>query len=141
MALVFAKAAQAKGIGFDPIAVSSPGELARSIKEMLPKIDVLILAVDPLILDPRNMDLIVQQSIAQKKPAVGFLTELASLGVAICLVTAPGEVAAKAVEFSEFTGIKGKKRVEIDSTVIVLSKKAVEPLKLDKTKLGASDVR
>jgi len=141
MALVFAKAALAKGIAFDPIAVSSPGELARAMKEALPRIDVLILAVDPLLLDPRSMDLIVEQTLAQKKPAVGFLSELAPLGVAVCLVSAPAEVAAKAVELSEFSGIKGKKRVEVDSTVVFLSKKAAAPLKLDKAHLGATDVR
>ena len=141
MALLFAKSAQSKAVGFDPIAVSSPGELARSMKEVLPRVDVLVLAVDPLILDPRSVDLIVEQTIAQKKPAVGFLGELAPLGVAVCIVAAPNDVAAKAVELSEFSGIKGKKRVEVDSTVIVLSKKAAEPLKLDKARLGATDVR
>ncbi len=141
MALVFAKVAQSKGIGFNPIAVSSPGELARSMKEMLPQIDVLLLAVDPLMLEPRNVDLIVEQSIKEKKPAIGFLSELASLGAAVCLVPIPSEVAAKAVELSEFSGIKGKKRVEVDSMTIVLSKKAAESLKLDKTRLGANDVR
>jgi hypothetical protein len=141
MALAFAKAAQAKNVGFEALGVSSPGELARTIKDALPRIDVLLLAVDPLLFDRRSLDAIVEQSMAQKKPAVGFLSELAALGVAICLSTAPAEVAAKAVELSEFTGVKGKKRVEIDSAVIILSKKAVEPLKLDRARLGATDVR
>ena len=141
MALAFAKAAQAKNIGFEALGVSSPGELARTIKDALPRIDVLLLAVDPLLFDRRSLDAIVEQSMAQKKPAVGFLSELAALGVAVCLSTAPAEVAAKAVELSEFTGVKGKKRVEIDSAVIILSKKAVEPLKLDRARLGATDVR
>jgi hypothetical protein len=141
MALVFAKAAQARGVGFEPIAVSSPGDLARAMRESLPRIDVLLLAVDPLLFDRRALDVVVQQTLAQKKPAVGFLGELAPLGVAVCLVTAPADVAARAVELAEFTGVKGKKRVEVDSTVIILSKKAVEPLGLDRVRLGADDVR
>lgn len=141
MALLFAKAAQARNVGFEPLAVSSPGDLARTMKDALPRIDVLLLAVDPLLFDRRSLDAIVQQTLALKKPAVGFLNELAPLGVAICLSTAPADVVAKAVELSEFTGVRGKKRVEVDSTVIVLSKKAVEPLKLDRARLGASDVR
>lgn len=141
MALVFAKAAQAKGMGFDPIAVSSPGELARAMKEALPKIDVLLLAVDPLLFDRHSMDVIVEQSLSQKKPAVGFLSDLAPLGVAVCLALPSGDVAAKAVELSEFSGVRGKKRVEIDSVVVVLSRKAADVLKLDKASLGATDVR
>ena len=141
IALVFEKAAQAKGVDLVSIPVSSPGELARAMKEMLPKIDALLLAVDPLLLDPRNLQLIVEQTIAQKKPAVGFLSELAPLGVAVCLITDPAEVAAKAVELSTFSGLKGKKRVEVDSTVIILSKKTAERLKLDKARIGANDVR
>ena len=98
-------------------------------------------AVDPLLFDRRSLDVIVDQTLSQKKPTVGFLTDLAPLGVSVCLVTSPADVAAKAVELSEFSGVKGKKRVEVDSTVVVLSKKAADALKLDRARLGATDVR
>lgn len=140
MALLFAKAAQARGLTFNPIPVSSPGELARALKDELPKIDVLLLAVDPLLFDRRNLEAIVAQSIAQKKPAVGFLRDLTALGVPVCLVSSPGEVAAKAVELSEFTGIKGKKRVEIDSALVFLSRKSSTALNLSQD-LGTVDGR
>lgn len=141
MALLFAKAAESRGVALQPLGVSSPGDLARTMKDALPQVDVLLLAIDPLLFDRRSLDAIVQQSLALRKPAVGFLGELASAGVAVCISPVPAEVVAKAVELSEFTGIRGKKRVEVDSAVIVLSKKALEPLKLDRARLGASDVR
>lgn len=52
IALAFLKAGESQGVTVVPVSVTSSGDLIRELKQALPKVDVLLLAVDPILFDP-----------------------------------------------------------------------------------------
>src|SRR5262249_28670103 len=86
IALQFLKAGTGQGVTVVPVTIGSSGDLVREIKAALPKVDVLLLAVDrEVIFEQRNLEFIVSEAREAKKPTVGFVAELAGLGVTIAL--------------------------------------------------------
>jgi ABC-type uncharacterized transport system substrate-binding protein len=136
--LQFLKAGSAQGVMVLPITVASSGDLVRELKGALPKVDAVLLAVDPLLFeDERNLEFILEQSVAARKPTVGFLEDLANLGVTVALVAPAEEVAATAVAASAQPVLVGKKRVEVDGISVIVSRKAAAAIGLDGEALSA----
>jgi ABC-type uncharacterized transport system substrate-binding protein len=135
--LQFLKAGSAQGVMVLPITVASSGDLVRELKGALPKVDAVLLAVDPLLFEERNLEFILEQSVAARKPTVGFLEDLANLGVTVALVAPAEEVAAAAVAASAQPVLVGKKRVEVDGIAVIVSRKAAAAIGLDGEALSA----
>lgn len=135
--LQFLKAGSAQGVTVLPIPIGSSGDLVRELKGALPKVDALLLAVDPVLFDERNLAFILEESQAARKPTVGFLEDLAELGVTVALVAPAQEVAATAVAASAQPVLVGKKRVEVDGITVVVSRKAAAAMGLDGEALSA----
>jgi ABC-type uncharacterized transport system substrate-binding protein len=129
--LQFLKAAAAQGVTVLPITIGSSGDLVRELKGALPKVDALLLAVDPVLFDERNLEFIVKESLAAGKPTVGFLEDLAKLGVTVALVAPADQVAAAAVAASAQPVLVGKKRVEVDGIAVIVSRKAATAIGLE----------
>lgn len=141
IALGFLKQGESDGVGVVPIPVSSSGDLVRELRQALPKVDVVLLAVDPILFDRRSLEFITDETRSARKPTVGFLEELAGLGVTVCLVTPPDAAAAAAVEAAQEPVRLGKKRVEVDKTLVIVSRAAAKAVGLNPEALGAQQVR
>jgi ABC-type uncharacterized transport system substrate-binding protein len=126
VALAFLKAGTEAGVAVTPIPVASSGELVRELKGALPRVDVLLLAIDPLLFDSESLKFIVDEAAAAGKPTVGFLEELTRLGVSVALVAPPQAAASAAVEAAASPVLIGKKRVEVDSQQVVLARPSAQ---------------
>jgi ABC-type uncharacterized transport system substrate-binding protein len=141
IALQFLKAGSAQGVTVVPVTIGSSGDLVREVKGALPKVDALMLAVDRVIFDQRNLEFIVQEARQARKPTVGFLEELAGLGVTVALVAPPDQVAAAAIAASTQPVMLGKKRVEVDGIAVIVSRKAAADIGLNGEALGAQKLQ
>lgn len=141
VALAFMKAAEGQGVTVVPITVSSSGDLTRELKSALPRIDVLLLAVDPILFDPQNLEYIVSETRAAGKPTVGFLEEMTRLGVTVGLVPSAEAQATVAVDAAREPVLVGKRRVEVVEATVVVSRRAAEALKLDPEAIGAQRIQ
>jgi ABC-type uncharacterized transport system substrate-binding protein len=142
IALQFLKAGSAQGVTVLPVTIGSSGDLVREIKGALPKVDALLLAVDrDVIFDQRNLEFIVGEARQAKKPTIGFLPELAGLGVTIALVAPPDQAAAVAVAAAAQPVLLGKKRVEVDAMEVIVSRKAATDIGLSAEALGAQKLQ
>ena len=124
IALQFLKAGSAQGVTVVPVTIGSSGDLVRDIKGALPNVDALLLAVDPIVFDPHSLEFIVAEARNANKPTVGFLEDLAHLGVTVSLVALPAEAAEAAIAASAQPVLIGKKRLEVAGMAVVLAKKA-----------------
>jgi ABC-type uncharacterized transport system substrate-binding protein len=140
VAVSFKKMADSQGLSLWPLPVSSSADLARTMSQAMPKIDVLVLAVDPILFDRQNLKIIVAAATAAKKPTVGFLDGLPGLGVTVSLVAEPSASAALAVGVSEGAKTEGKKLVDVDSAMVVFSKKSAEAVGIDPEASGANKI-
>jgi ABC-type uncharacterized transport system substrate-binding protein len=142
IALQFLKAGAAQGVTVVPVTIGSSGDLVREIKGALPNVDALLLAVDrDVIFDQRNLEFIVGEARQARKPTIGFLEELAGLGVTIALVAPPDQVAAVAVAAAAQPVMLGKKRVEVDGMAVIVSRKAATDIGLNGEALGAQKLQ
>jgi hypothetical protein len=87
VATAFADAARARGLSLQGIPVRSPGDLVRHLRSGLEGVDVLLVPVDPLVFDRQSLQIVVDEAKAAAKPAIGFLPDLAELGLAGSIVT------------------------------------------------------
>ncbi len=140
IALQFLKAAAAQGVTLEPVPVNSAGDLIRDLDGALPKVDALLLAVDPILFDRQALKFIVDKCTAEKKATVGFLEDLPKLGVTAVLVTPPAAVAAMAAQAAQEKVTVGKKRIEVDGATIIVSRKAATAIGLNPEALGATRV-
>ena len=121
--LQFLKAGSAQGVTVVPVTIGSSGDLVRDIKGALPNVDALLLAVDPIVFDPHSLEFIVQEARNANKPTVGFLEDLAQLGVTVSLVARPEEAAEAAIAASAQPVLIGKKRLEVEGMAVVMAKR------------------
>jgi hypothetical protein len=140
IALAFLKAGEAQGITVTPIPVSSSGDLTRELRKAIAGVDVLLLAVDPILFDPGSLEFIVDEARAARKPTVGFLDELPKLGITVSLVLPPAAAAEAAVEAAREPVTVGKRRVEVDSSMVIVSKKGAEAVGLSPEAFGAQRI-
>ncbi len=138
VALAFMKAAQEQGVELTPIAVGSSGDLTRELPKALASIDVLLLAVDPLIFDRESLAFVVEQAGAARKPTIGFLAELPRLGVTLALVASAAATAQAAVTAARDPVLVGKKRVDVDNVTVIASRKGLGAMGLSPEVLGVS---
>ena len=138
---LFQKAATAKGATIVPIAAGSSGELVRALATIGADVDVLILAIDPLVFDRQALRFVVEKATAAKKPTIGFLPELASLGVTIALTNDAASVAASAVNAVKTSHPGTRGTAEVDGLTIVASKRAAELIGIPLESLGAHQTR
>jgi len=136
--VLFAEAAQRQGLTLVPIAVGSPGELVRGLKETLPVVDALLLPVDPILFDRESLGLIVAEAARAKRPTVGFLDALPALGVTACLVTSPAATASAALEAARTPG--SARSIEADNPVLVVSRRAALAIGLVPEAMGAQRI-
>jgi hypothetical protein len=122
--LQFLKAGSAQGVTVVPVTIGSSGDLVREIKGALPNVDALLLAVDPVVFDQHSLEFIVAEARSAGKPTVGFLEDLAHLGVTVSLVALPAEAADAAIAASTQPVLIGKKRLEVEGMAVVTAKKA-----------------
>jgi hypothetical protein len=133
----FLRAGAAHGVAVVPVTVSSSGDLVRALRATLPELDVLLLAVDPVLFDAASLEIIVAEARAARKPAVGFLEDLTRLGVPVALVANAEAAAALAVGASGDPVRVGKRRVEVAGAEVVVSRAAAAAIGLDPAALGA----
>ena len=137
VAVQFLREGAAQGVSVVPVPVSSPADLVRDLAPALARVDVLLLAVDPVLFDARNLELIVSQARAARKPTLGFLEDLTRLGVTVAILAPPEAAADAALSASGAPVLVGKRRVDAESTVIVVSRAAAAAIGLDPEGLGA----
>ncbi|MCL4821304.1 MAG: hypothetical protein KJ067_19840 [Vicinamibacteria bacterium] len=138
IALGFVKAGEAAGVAVVPVTVNSTGDLYRSVKPALGKVDALLLAIgDPVTTSRESVEYVVEQSQAAKKPTVGFLEGLTREGVTLALVAPPAAMAKAATEAAQQPQTVGKKRIEVDQMQVVVSRKAAEAIGANPEALGA----
>jgi hypothetical protein len=140
VALQFLKAGSAQGVTVVPITVGSPADLARELGPALSRVDVLLLAVDPILFDPRNLELIVNEARSARKPTLGFLEDLTRLGITLALLATPDAAAAAALSASGAPVLVGKRRVDADGTIVVVSRAAATAIGLNPEALAAQRV-
>jgi hypothetical protein len=138
VALAFMKAAEEQGLTLTPIPVGSSGDLTRELPKALASIDVLLLAIDPLIFDRESLAFVVEQAAAAHKPTLGFLEELPRLGVTLALVTSAAATAQAAVDASREPVLVGKRRVDVDHLTVIASRKGAGAMGLSPETLGAT---
>ncbi len=138
--LQFLRAGTAQGVTVVPVPVGSSGDLVRELKQALPKVDALLLAVDPVLFDPRSLEFIVDEAREARKPTVGFLEDLVRLGVTVVLVAPADATAAAAVGASGEPVLVGKRRVEVPGTVVIASRKSAASIGLSPEALGAQRI-
>lgn len=119
-----------------PVTAANAGQVVRSAAAQL---DALLLLVDPIVFDARALRDITAASAASKLTTVGFLPDLASLGVTVALAPPPRSVAAAATRAAAAGG--GRKTVEADEIDIVVSTKSAQEVGLDPTILGPHSTR
>ena len=141
VAVAFLRAGQASGVAVDAITVSSQGELARKLRGQLQKVDVLLLAIDPVVLTERNLSFIVKEAQRAKKVTVGFLDGVIRVGVTASIVAPPEAIAAAAVAAAATPVKVGKKRVDVEGSVVIVSRKSAEALGMNPEAMGADIVR
>jgi hypothetical protein len=137
VAVQFLREGAAQGVSVVPIPVSSPADLVRDLGPALARVDVLLLAVDPVLFDARNLELIVSEARGARKPTLGFLEDLTRLGVTVAILAPPDAAADAALSASGAPVLVGKRRVDAESTVIVVSRAAAAAIGLDAEGLGA----
>lgn len=137
VALSFLKAGEPHGVTVVPVPVTSPADLTRELRGALAKVQVLLLAVDPIVFDPQSLEFIVKESQQAGRPTVGFLEEMTRLGITVSIVAPPEALAAAAAAAARAPVTVGKKRVEVDEAVVIVSKKAADVLRLSPEALGA----
>ncbi len=140
VALQFLKAGSGQGVTVVPVTVGSSGDLVRELKQTLPKVDALLMAVDPILFDPRSLQFIVDEARDARKPTVGFLEDLTKLGVTVALVASPDDAAAAAVGVGNEPVLVGKKRVEVSGMLVVVSRKAAATISLNPEALSAQKI-
>lgn len=141
VAVTFLKAGEAAGVNVVPIPVSSDGDLVRELKGALPRVDVLVLLVDPIIFNQQNLGFVVGEARQARKPTLGFLEELTSFGVVMAMEAPAAAKATAALAASKEPVVLGKKRVEVEAAVLTVSKKDAEAIGLNAEALGAQKVR
>jgi hypothetical protein len=137
----FLRAGAAHGVAVVPVTVSSSGDLVRALRAALPALDVLLLAVDPVLFDAQSLEIIVAEARAARKPTVGFLEDLTGLGVTLALV-APADAAADLAVGASGDPVRvGKRRVEVSGAEVVVSRAGAAAVGLDPGALGAHRAR
>ena len=114
---------------------------ARKLRGQLEKVDVLLLTIDPLVLTERNLSFIVKEAERAKKVTVGFLDGVIRVGVTASIVAPPEAIAAAAVAASAEPVNVGKKRVDVEGAVVIVSRKSAKSLGMDPEAMGADIVR
>jgi len=140
MALKFAGEAAKHGIQPQPIPVTS-GNAAASLRRVLPGLDAVILLIDPLVFDAGAMHEIIALTSAAKIPTIGFLPDLASVGVTVAIVASAGNLADTAVRSATATSAGSRSVVEADSMDIIVSKQSAQEVGLDPKAIGATSIR
>jgi ABC-type uncharacterized transport system substrate-binding protein len=135
--VAFVRAGQAAGLAVQPLPVSSSGDLIRRLRSGLGEIDVLLLPVDPLIFERRDLEYIVEESRKAGVPTVGFIEGLDQLGVTITVVADLKAVAEAAVSASGDPVTVGKRRLEVDGSQTVVSAASAERLGLSAEAIDA----
>ena len=114
VALSFLKVGEAQGVTVVPIPVSSSGNLIRQLKKTLPEVDMLLLAVDPILFN-RAVSRVHRPRVARSQEAHGRLPGGADATGGHGGLVAPAKAAAAAaVEAARELVRVGKKRVEVD---------------------------
>jgi ABC-type uncharacterized transport system substrate-binding protein len=138
IALGFVKAGEAAGVAVIPVTVGSTGDLYRSVKPALGRVDALLLAIgDPVTTSRESVEYVVEQAQAARKPTVGFLEGLTREGVTLALVAPASAMAKAASEAAQQPQTVGKKRVEVDEMQVVVSPKAAAAIGTSPEALGA----
>jgi hypothetical protein len=140
VALQFLRAGAAQGVTVVPVPVASPADLVRDLGPALARVDVLLLAVDPVLFDPRNLERIVAEARKARRPTVGFLEDLARLGVTVALLAPPDAAAAAALGARGEPVLVGKRRIDSETTEVVVSRAGAAAIGLDPQALGAQRV-
>ena len=136
----FAKAAAARGLTLVPFAASSTGDLVRAV-DGLAGVDVVLLAIDPLLFDRQALRFVVEKATAAKKPTVGFLPDLVGLGVTVALTTQPDAVAAAAVAKAPAARPGVRAFADAGSPFIIASRRSAELIGILVETLGAQQTR
>jgi hypothetical protein len=139
--LAFIRAGQAAGVVIQPLPVGSSGELIRRLRSGLDDIDVLLLPVDPILFDRRNLEHVVSETRKARVPTVGFLEGLERLGVTITVMADPVAVAQAAVGAAGDPVTVGKRRMEVDGWSVVVSAAAAAELGLSRGAIDALQAR
>ena len=140
VALQFLKAGAARGVTVVPVPVASPADVVRDVGPALLRVDVLLLAIDPILFDRRSLERVVEESRLARKPTVGFLEDLTRLGVTVAVLTPPEAAAEAALVAQGAPVLVGKRRVEPDGAQVVVSRAAAALIGLDPRTLGAHRV-
>lgn len=135
------RASETRGVNVVPIGVSSSADLVRKLPAALARVDVLLLTVDPLVFDRRNLDFIAAESRRLKKPTLGFLDQLSGAGVTVNLVARPAAIALVAVSAARDEPAVGRRRLSVDDVTIVVSRDSARHLGIDAGRLGAHELR
>jgi ABC-type uncharacterized transport system substrate-binding protein len=138
----FQRAATGRGVTIVPMAATSSGELVRAFGSLAGSVDAVVLTIDPLLFDRQSLRFVVEKASAAKKPTIGFLPELVSLGVTFVLTNEPAAVAATAVGAAKNSARPGKRvTAEVDGFTVLVSRRAAELIGIPPESLSAYQIR
>jgi hypothetical protein len=121
LAQAFSNAAAAHGMSLRAIAANTAGDVVRQLKPAMAEIDVLVVPVDPLVFDRDTLRLLTEQARAARKPAIGFLPDLAELGLTGALTLSKEAVARAAWQACRRAPIEGLDVVPVEGALQYLS--------------------
>jgi ABC-type uncharacterized transport system substrate-binding protein len=140
--VAFQKAAAQRGMTIVPLAVGSSGELVRVLGGIAAQVDAVMLAIDPLVFDRQALRFVVEKATAAKKPTVGFITDLAGLGVTVALTNDPAAIATAAVNAARTTARPGARgTAHADGMIVTASRRSAEMIGISLESLGAHQTR
>jgi ABC-type uncharacterized transport system substrate-binding protein len=137
----FTKAANGSGVTIVPLAASSSGELVRALGNLASQVDAVILTIDPLLFDRQALRFVIEKTATARKPTIGFLPELVTLGVTVTLTSDPPSIAAAALKSAKQARPGVRATVQADSMLIVASRRAAGLIGITAESLGADQIR
>jgi hypothetical protein len=121
LAQAFAVTAGARGMSLREIPANTAGDVIRQLKPALAEIDVLVVPVDPLVFDRDTLRVVSEQARAARKPTIGFLPDLAELGLTGSLSLSKEAVARAAWQACQRTPADGLDVVPVEGALQYLS--------------------
>jgi ABC-type uncharacterized transport system substrate-binding protein len=121
MAKLFEAAAREEQVACKLLGLSGPEELARVLPPALKESDALLLLIDPIAFSPDAIRFVITTSLQEKKPVVGFMDSIASVGVPFAIYTPPDEIAKVVVAALKGLKQKGEDRRILFPGLFVMS--------------------
>jgi len=97
VAQVFDAAAAEEKMPCRLLGLKGPEDLQATLGPALKSVDALLVLLDPIAFNPDSIRFVVNTCLQEKKPAIGFMDSVASVGVPFAIYPSADEIAKTAV--------------------------------------------